>query len=219
MDEGANWPSQLQLRLAESGRPAEVANAGVWGYTAYQGLARFKELIAFQPDMVLVSFGGNDAHQVQLPDAAYVRGHDRIEYVTRATRRLRVAQLAVAGWDFVGIAARRSGTLVPRVSLADYRSHLREMVALARAKSITIVLMTRPFIGASNDPASWKTSAPYYNEATRAVGREEKVPVIDVYEAFHDREKLFDDESHFGVEGHREASGMIRDALLPLMPR
>jgi len=219
VDDGANWPAQLQTLFdQEAGPRVEVVNAGVWGYTSFQGLARFKELLTFEPDMVLVSFGGNDAHQVQAPDVDYVRGHDRIERITRASRNLRVAQLAVAGWDLVGTAAASSRAMVPRVSLDDYRSHLSEMIALGRARGTIVVLLTRPFIGVSDDPKSWKTYAPQYNAATVEVGAAEKVPVIDVFGAFHDRETLFDDESHFGVEGHRQGAHFLADALRPLLP-
>jgi lysophospholipase L1-like esterase len=215
VDDGVNWPAQLHTMLKDQG--AEVINAGVWGYTSFQGLARFKELIAFNPDLIMVSFGGNDAHQVRVPDDRYVRGHDRIDRLTRATRKLRVAQLAVAGWDLAGVAAAGSGSLVPRVSLDDYRRNLREMIALGRSRGIIVVLLTRPFIGESDDPKSWKTYAPQYNAATLAIAAEEHVPAIDVFAAFHNREKLFDDESHFGVEGHHEAALMLHDALLPLI--
>lgn len=217
VDDGVNWPAQLDAMMKQRSNAIEVANAGVWGYTSFQGLARFKELIALEPDMVLVSFGGNDAHQVRVPDADYVRSHDRIDRMTKATRRLRLSQLAVAGWDMASMATQRSGALVPRVSLDNYRSHLREMIALGRARGIVVVLMTRPFIGASNDPASWKTYAPNYNAATLDIAREEKAPMIDIHAAFHDRDKLFDDESHFGVEGHHEAARFIADAIAPLI--
>lgn len=215
VDAGVNWPAQLNTMLKEKG--AEVINAGVWGYTSYQGLARFKELLAFDPNLIMVSFGGNDAHQVRVPDDRYVRSHDRIDRVTRVSRNLRVAQLAVAGFDLVGIITAGSGTLVPRVSLDDYRRNLREMIALGRAHGIQVVLLTRPFIGESDDPKSWKTYAPQYNAATLAIAAEEHVPAIDVYAAFHPREQLFDDESHFGVEGHHQAALMLRDALVPLI--
>ena len=217
VDEGVNWPAQLHGLLSAGGAPVEVINAGVWGYTSYQGLARFKELLAFDPNIILVSFGGNDAHQVRVTDADYVRSHDRIDRMTRSSRNLRVAQLAVAGWDLVGVAAAHSKGLAPRVSLDEYRANLRAMIALGRAKGITVVLLTRPFIGVSDDPASWKTYAPQYNEATIAIATEEHVPLIDVYAAFHTREKLFDDESHFGVEGHHEGARMIADALAPVL--
>lgn len=217
VDEGVNWPAQLNGMLSAGGAPIEVINAGVWGYTSYQGLARFKELLAFEPDIILVSFGGNDAHQVRVTDADYVRSHDRIDRMTHASRKLRVAQLAVAGWDLVGTAAAHSKGLVARVSLDDYRSNLKQMIALGQGRGITVVLLTRPFIGESDDPASWKTYAPQYNAATIAIANEAGVPLIDVFAAFHASEQLFDDESHFGVEGHHQGALMIAAALAPVI--
>ena len=209
VDEGVNWPAQLQ-RLFEASRPrTDVINAGVWGYTSYQGLQRFRELLPYSPDVVLVSFGANDAHQVTVADVDYVRGHDRIESLARATRQLRLAQLMVQGWDVAQSKTARAGALRPRVSIDEYRAHLREMIRAGRERHVQVVLLTRPFVGSSSDPASWKTYAPRYNAATREVGRDEHVPVIDVYAAFLDKATLFDDESHFGVEGHRVAAEMI----------
>jgi lysophospholipase L1-like esterase len=211
VDEGANWPAQLQTLFDSSPRPTEVVNAGVWGYSSFQGERRFKELIGLAPDLVLVSFGGNDAHQVTVPDAEYVRRHDRIERLTHATRNLRLAQVAVAAWDRV--AASSGGRLVPRVSLEDYAVHLRSMIAEGRARGIQVVVLTRPFIGASTDPASWKTHAPKYNETARRVAQAQGVILIDLYEVFKDRPDLFDDESHFGVAGHRLAARLIHGEL------
>ena len=217
VDEGANWPSQLQELFSVSRPGTEVVNAGVWGYSSFQGKRRFVEALAFDPDLVLISFGGNDAHQVAVPDIDYVRRHDRIEYVTRATRRSRLAQLAVASWD--GLAARTgdSASIGPRVRLEDYAANLRAIIHDGRVRGVRVVLLTRPFIGSSTDPMSWKTHAPSYNDATVEVGRAEQTPVIDVHGAFHNREELFDDESHFGVEGHRLAARLIHEELLRLL--
>jgi lysophospholipase L1-like esterase len=194
-----------------------VINAGVWGYTMYQGLQRFKEVLPLGPDLVLVSFGGNDAHQVSVPDVAYVKGHDRIERITRLTRRLRLAQLAVGTFDRVSNALRGPGKLGPRVPLDDYTAYLKELIHTARERKIAVVLLTRPFVGSSTDPGFWKTYAPLYNEATKEVGRAESVPVIDIYDAFKDRTALFDDESHFGVEGHRIAAELIHARLADII--
>jgi lysophospholipase L1-like esterase len=213
VDAGANWPAQLQRRFARSHPGVEVINAGVWGYASLQGLRRFKEIVAFNPDLVLVSFGGNDAHQVLVPDAEYVRRHDRIERLTRLSRKLRLAQLAVAGWDRLAMATGATGRLVPRVSLEEYVSHLREIVQIARSRGIQVVLLTRPYTGTSTDPALWKTHAPAFNQATRDTGRAENVPVIDVYQLFKDHPAYFDDEAHFGVEGNRVAAELFHAEL------
>lgn len=217
VDEGVNWPSQVHRVLSAKRQGVEVINAGVWGYSSYQGVRRFHELLDYQPDVVLVSFGANDAHQVRVADADYVKRHDRIEYLSRATRRSRVAQVLVQGWDRLGIAAAAASGLRPRVSLQEYSSHLREMIRVGRDRGIRVVLLTRPFVGSSTDPASWKTHAPEYNAATLTMAREEQVPVVDVYAAFRDRPQLFDDESHFGAEGHRVAAELIASELEKLV--
>jgi lysophospholipase L1-like esterase len=214
VDDGANWPAQLQALFAAT-RPTEVVNAGVWGYSSFQGERRFKELAALDPDVALISFGGNDAHPVTVPDAEYVRRHDRIDRVSRATSRLRLAQLAVAAWDRVEGASSAAATLGPRVSVDDYARHLRAMIAEGRARGIRVVLLTRPYVGASTDPSVWKTHAPDYNATTLAVAASEGVDAIDVYAAFKDRPGVFDDESHFGVEGHRLAARLIFEELSP----
>jgi lysophospholipase L1-like esterase len=218
VDEGANWPAQLQDRFAASKPGTQVINAGVWGYTSYQGLQRFKEMLAFHPDLVLVSFGANDAHPVAVPDAEYVRSHDRIEQITRASRKLRLAQLAVAGWDRAQMMT-GGRTLGPRVSLDDYRAHLRDMIRDGDRAGVRVVLLTRPYVGTSTDPASWKTLAPAYRAATIEAGRESNVAVIDVYEAFKDKPDVFDDEAHFGVAGHRMAAALLHDELTKLIQR
>ena len=217
VDEGVNWPTRLQGLLRESHPGAEVINAGVWGYSSFQGVRRFKELVELDPDLVLVSFGANDAQPVRVPDARYVRSHDRIERLTRATRRLRLAQLAVAAWDRLGQAVSGSATLGPRVPVEDYVANLREIVDLGRSRGITVVLLTRPYVGSSTDPASWKTYAPSYNAAVVAVGRAMNAAVIDVYGAFRNHDNYFDDESHFGVEGHRVAAELIQAELATLI--
>jgi lysophospholipase L1-like esterase len=218
VDEGVNWPSQLHRLLSASRPGAEVVNAGVWGYTSFQGSRRFRELLDYQPDLVLVSFGANDAHQVRVPDVDYVRRHDRIQSLGRATRRYRVAQLLVHGWDRLEGATSGAGSLRPRVSVPEYSSYLREMIRTGRDRGVRVVLLTRPFVGSSSDAASWKTYAPEYNAALLRVAGEEHVPAIDVYTAFRDRPQLFDDESHFGVEGHRVAAELIYRELARLFP-
>lgn len=218
VDDGANWPAQLEERLAAARPGTRVVNAGVWGYTLFQGRQRFREMLTFAPDVVLVSFGANDAHQVRVADADYVRRHNRIAEVAKLSDRLRLAQLGVAAWDRVASAS-GAGALGPRVPLDDYRRYLREMVDESRTRGIQLVLLTRPFVGTSSDPASWMAHAPSYNAATREVGRETGVPVIDVYAAFVDRPALFDDESHFGVEGHRQMAALLTGRLAERQPR
>ena len=43
------------------------------------------------------------------------------------------------------------------------------------------------------------------------------MPVIDVYAAFKDQPDVFDDEAHFGVEGHRMAAELLHAELSKLI--
>lgn len=216
VDDGVNWPAQLEVALAARRAGTRVINAGVWGYTMYQGRQRFRELLGYAPDMVLVSFGANDAHHVRVPDAGYVRGHDRIAQLSRLTEHFRVAQLAVAAWDRA-VTSQTAEGLGPRVPLDDYRVYLWDVIRAAQAHHVVPVLLTRPFVGDSTDPVSWKTHAPAYNAATREIGAAAGVPVVDVYAEFRDRPTLFDDESHFGVEGHRQMAALLAARLTAIL--
>jgi acyl-CoA thioesterase-1 len=54
------FPALLAERLAASGRPARVVNAGVSGDTTAGGLARLDWILSQQPDLVVVELGAND---------------------------------------------------------------------------------------------------------------------------------------------------------------
>ncbi len=55
---GGGYPEQLSDLL-----DVEILNAGVSGDTSSQGLARLKEVLALDPWLVVVEFGGNDLLQ------------------------------------------------------------------------------------------------------------------------------------------------------------
>ena len=63
VEPGANYSKQLAV-LLQQWRPDqyEVINAGVAGYSTYQGLRYFQgKGLAFKPDLIIVSFGYNDS--------------------------------------------------------------------------------------------------------------------------------------------------------------
>lgn len=212
--EGANWP--LFLETFDS--RLSVLNAGVYGYSSFQGLRRLRECLDFAPDVVLISFGANDAHLVGLSDSAYAQRLAGRERLLRIVTRSRLGQLLVDAYD--KMQARRAGpALVQRVSLDEYRENLRQMIRLCRERAARPVLLTRPFKGRTHDPESWKSLGPDYNQITREVGAETGVPVVDLYKAFKRRPVLFEDESHFTREGHWEAARYVFSEIQPLLAR
>ncbi len=71
------WPNKLNDLLLRqppiAGRRFEVLNAGTVGYSSHQGLLRFlQEVDRFDPDLLIVSFGWNDAaNAIGQPDKSF----------------------------------------------------------------------------------------------------------------------------------------------------
>jgi lysophospholipase L1-like esterase len=210
-----SWPGRLGQLLAETDPRYTVVNAGVWGYSSFQGVRRFQETLAFQPDLVLFSFGANDGHHVVVPDAAFARSGVRRLRVDRVLHHVRVGQLLIAAMDKA--RAGHSERLVPRVSRAEYRENLDQIIRIARERHVTLVLLTRPFIGDSPDALWWKNLAPGYNAETIEAGRRHGVPVIDVHGSFRDTRHYFVDESHFTEAGHQVMARLVYDRIRPLL--
>ncbi len=212
--DSVHWPGYLEQNLRAEGFDVRVINAGVWGHSSFQGLARLDEYMPLHPDVVLISYGGNDAHRVYVSDARYVA-----EVATSPSRirlyRWGIGRLLLALRDRMGgdVPTSDDRSLVHRVSPAEYEANLRQMVETARTGGARPYLLTRPFVGESPTPEWWKNFAPIYLESTRSVGRGLGVPVIDVYAAFADQPEWFEDESHFTEAGHRRAATLIGDPI------
>src|SRR5262245_23364865 len=193
-NDGPNWPMYLEQILNQNGHLSVVVNAAAYGYTSFQGLRRFKEALAFHPDLVLISFGCNDAMRVTMSDADFASRRVRKKNWDRLLMRARVGQLLLAIAD--NLPWGEKDRLVPRVSLDEYQANLEEIIRIATAQGIRTVLLTRPFTGASPTPWWWKNFAHEYNDATIATGARAGVPVVDIYTYFKDCPDCFVDEAH-----------------------
>ncbi len=212
-EDGANWPRDLAERLAAMGTPVTLANAGVWGYSSAQGLARLEEVLHYAPDIVLISFGANDAHRVARSDREFARSSQAVRSLTRWLTHFRLGQLVAA------VAANGSDehARTARVPLDKYRENLKDMVAMARDAGATPVFLTRPFVGAVDGPDKWKFTAFDYNATTAETAEHEGVLLVDLYSYFKARDELFSDESHFTDEGHRLAGEVVAGHLVPAL--
>jgi len=61
LEPGEAFPEQLEAALRERGHDVSVANAGVSGDTALDGLARLEWSVPAEADVVIVGLGANDA--------------------------------------------------------------------------------------------------------------------------------------------------------------
>jgi lysophospholipase L1-like esterase len=213
-NDDANWPLSLELLFADSEKDVVVVNAGVWGYSSFQGVQRLKEILPFKPDMVLISFGSNDPLKVGCSDAEFARN-----VITSPLLDTRCGQLVLAARD--GLSSLRNPPteedLVFRVNLEEYVENISETARIAEENGIICVFLTRPFVGESRTELWWKNFAPDYVTATLDTGEKLDLPTIDVYEEFKDKEDLFVDESHFTREGHQESAEFIYEKIIPLV--
>jgi lysophospholipase L1-like esterase len=213
-----NWPMYLEDLIRGSNKRITVTNVGVWGYSSFQGLRRFQEILQYQPDMVIISFGSNDAHQVIFSDEEYA-GQNKQTDIYKKILNFRISKLIIAFHDKLILFRKEDGKLLtPRVSLRDYKSNLNEIIKTAKENNIKTVLLTRPFIGESPDKLWWKNFGPAYNSTTMDVAKNNGIPVVDVYEYFKDKDLYFTDVCHFTRLGHKIAAALIYDKIYSSLP-
>jgi acyl-CoA thioesterase-1 len=124
LSEDEAYPAVLGRTLAQRGRPVRVLNAGVSGDTTTQGLARLPDVLAHEPDVLVVALGVNDA----------LRGQP-LEDAEAALRRI-VEQGRVAGAQILLVGAR----IPEEAHGAEHSSGFAEMyVRLAAEYRVTLV--------------------------------------------------------------------------------
>jgi lysophospholipase L1-like esterase len=221
------WPPWLHVLLnqgtAVRDRRFEVVNAGVAGYSSHQGLLRFlQEVDRYQPNLVLVSFGWNDAAEaIGQPDKSFQIPPWPVVVCQRALIRYR-AYLALMFYTRElrpQPPVARAGSVQPRVSVEDYLANLERFRAEAAARGISIVFLTRPHklppAVLLRDP-TWRGSVPRYNAALTAWAARRNVALIDAQHAFEQLPPaLFADECHFTPEGYRRLADLVQDRLRP----
>ena len=213
-----NWPIYLQELSRQSNKKISVVSAGVPGYSSLQGLNRFKEMLLFKPDMVIICFGCNDAHRATIPDTEFINNYHRRTliklHLEKILSKFKIGQLIIAFFDRY---LPKKEALVPRVSLQEYQHNLNEIIKISKMKNIKVILLTRPFIGKSPNAFWWKNFAPKYNAATIELAKDNDVPVIDIYSYFKDKMDFFSDESHFNQRGHRYMAKIIYENIKALL--
>src|SRR5205823_1613985 len=143
----------------------------------FQGLRRFEQTLQFAPDIVLISFGANDATHVAMSDAEVAERKVRSLKWDKALMRTRNGQLVLNALD--NWSNQNTNRLVPRVTLQEYKTNLNEIISISAARQIKVVLLTRPFTGTSPSLLWWKNFAPQYNVATLELADQAGVTGVD----------------------------------------
>jgi len=190
----------LKSELPKKGIQAEIINAGVGGNTTAAAKARFeKDVLERHPDLVIIQFGINDS--------------------------------TVDVW-------KKPPATEARVKKKQYAENLERFVDTLRKEGGNVILMTP-------NPMRWTPGLkgqygkpPYrpdhtdgfnvtlspYADCVRAVAKNKKVPLVDVYAAFQSYGKvkgqavddLLLDGMHPNGKGHRLVADLLTGAILKL---
>jgi lysophospholipase L1-like esterase len=164
---------QLSKMLQKTSfHPIETINAGVPGYTSFQGLHQLQNrILPFDPDFIILSYNWNDhTYAIHLHETFQVLMHrkfyglpdkdlpgktfqSQFHTLVAELRSYQLVDFVVwkLGPDQQEIPDEEADTeivdlnSVPvRVSLQDYRSNLERMIDLARQHQVIPILMTQP---------------------------------------------------------------------------
>jgi len=218
------WPARLGKLLEkhewQPDKRVEVLNAGVMGYSSHQGLMRFKEEAqTYQPDLIFVSFGWNDAPgALGKPDKEFEIPPETVVTMERALLRFksyRLLRTLRREWS-----EEKLETVGPRVAVEDYAANLSSFLDHGKQHDVLVVLLTRPHLASVSDlkkQPGWRSKIPSYNDALVTFAREKKVPLVDVGAHFASRLEQFSDECHFTAEGHEKMARLLSDELSRLL--
>jgi len=218
-----NWlpyPMLLEkhLKSANAQREIEVLTMAVPGYTSHQGLAWLKRDIDWlEPDVVVASFGWNDASLSDAPDRITIRTNwyavgirwliDHSQAFAHATHWLRSRNQQPAG---------KRPTPVPRVSQDEYVSNFKSIVEVCKVHNTPVVVMGAPYRDSVTNPTEAKLMTSY-RAALQSSMQSEGVPYFAVFalteEAASMNQAFFGELIHPNHMGHR----LIAAELLKVM--
>lgn len=212
------YPMLLEkhLRAANPGRNIEVITMAVPGYTSHQGLAWLRrDVDQLRPDLLIVSFGWNDASFSDAPDREAINTGwrafgvrwliDNSHAFAHATRYLRSRQQAAT-------SIRRP---VTRVSEQEYLNNFQQLIQLAKGKGAGLVILAAPYRDrTTNSPEA--ALMIQYRSGLRSLARQNEVTFLEVLElteaAYPSNEGWFGELIHPNHMGHR----LIASELLKL---
>ena len=211
------WPAQLQtlLNTGRTGDFVRVINAGVPGYTAFQGLQYLKRTgLLLAPNLVLVSFWINDqVARTSISDEERARLYSLLRYDSVLMHSRFYAGLKRLLKTTVPPPWGEKANL-PRLSEEQYERTLREIHAVCNERDVRIIFLTWPL--------SWqvllrKASFGYQDIAAK-VAASVGAPFVSVATGFiASPDNPYVDVIHGNVQGCAIAARMIAAEVSRLM--
>jgi len=200
----------------------EVINAGMTGYSTFQGVRFLKrEILGFHPDIIIFSYGWNDMCPSEREDKDQKFPPQWILNLDDFLSRSRF--YSFLKFEIMSLLKKLRQSqddkkIVYRVSIKDYQENLKELAKIAQDSGIKVFFLSLPIASARVFLGPGKTSKPhiankYYNKTLRETTSEMGVPLIDVALLFEDRGDLYDNGReeyiHYNAKGHQ----VIADAI------
>ena len=215
------FPMLLEKELAKANpnRRFEVFPMAVPGYTSHQGLAWLRrDIELLQPDVVIASFGWNDASMSDIPDRESIN----MGWFAVGSRWLTDHSQAFAhatGWVRArsGPAAGTRKTVpVPRVAQLEYVDNFTSIVSLARDHGASVIVIGAPYRDSTTNPAEAQLMT-QYRTALKSAMQQSQTPYLETLElteaAGSVNQGFFGELIHPNHIGHR----LMTSELLKLM--
>jgi len=210
---------ETELRKANPNRSIEVFPMAVPGYTSHQGLAWLRRDIGYlQPDMVIASFGWNDA---SLSDAT-----DRELIDTRwtsVTGRWLIDHSQAIAHMTRWMRSRKATTPVvhtpaPRVSQKEYVDNFNAIVRVAKDHGAAVIVIGAPYRDSVTNPAEAQLMTQYraWLKSDMAKNQTPYLEILELTEAAGSvNQGFFGELIHPNHMGHR----LMASELLELMSK
>lgn len=219
---------EKQLRAANPDRKIETITMAVPGYTSHQGLAWLqRDIDDLQPDLLIMSFGWNDASFSDAPDREAIKTDwqsvtvrwfiDHSQAFAHTTHWLR-AREATKEQARVQNQSQPAPLVHPtaRVSQQEYLSNMLAIEELAHGRGAAVIVIAAPY----RDHSPEAPEADLMLQYRRALGttiRQRGIPFLEIRElteeAYPSNEGWFGERIHPNHMGHR----LIASELLKLM--
>ncbi len=218
VDDDQTWPAVLERLLrGKSGGPVEVINAGVPGYSAFQGMRYLRERgLSLDPDLVLATFGFNDA------DSWSSRSDFQTAWLLAVRRWERPLLYSRLYAGLKGLSRREAPEVLPqqkrpRLSEREFDYALLQIREACASRRIPLVLVIWPY---ANQKATGDTRLVIYQPLVASFGGRHVVPVVNLVESFAAQERpLFFDHVHANPDGCRVAAEALAPVCLDWIER
>ncbi|MGE5197376.1 MAG: SGNH/GDSL hydrolase family protein [Deltaproteobacteria bacterium] len=192
----------------------EVINAGCGGYSSFQGLRYLEsELLAYNPDLLIIWFGINDSARAMLYSDKEQRPTSKI--ILRSRNLLDHSKFYQFYRQCLFYLLRKWPDHKPRVSASDFGANLEAMAKLAKGNNIKVLFIV-PFEVVDSKVVSWFDSPNQYSKIFNDF-QKEKIPVLNLAGTFQrltDAYRYFSDSCHPRPKGNAIIADAVYKALV-----